>query len=168
MFQFVTAKESTCFWIRQRRNIIGTLILGPGVNALLVWEAALQQLLRLSRFLYCFSVLSVARQQLPLFHYLQFSSSLLLYNNIFFSIALQSNAHNSLLIREVSKSHKTTHHILYDSTGRVISSSQRPLPDNTKHTTNIHAAGGIRTRKLSRRAAADLRLWPHGQWDRLS
>ena len=40
--------------------------------------------------------------------------------------------------------------------GRVISSSQRPLPDNTRHSqqTNIHAPGGIRTQDLSRRAAA--------------
>ena len=37
----------------------------------------------------------------------------------------------------------------------VISSSQRPLPDNTRHSqqTNIHAPGGIRTRDLSRWAA---------------
>ena len=42
--------------------------------------------------------------------------------------------------------------------GRVISSSQRPLPDNTQHSqqTNIHAPGGIRAQDLSRRAAADL------------
>jgi len=38
----------------------------------------------------------------------------------------------------------------------VISSSQRPLPDNTQHSqqTDIHARGGIRTHDLSRRAAA--------------
>jgi len=37
----------------------------------------------------------------------------------------------------------------------VISSSQRPLPDNTRHSqqTNIHAPGGIRTYDLSRWAA---------------
>jgi len=42
----------------------------------------------------------------------------------------------------------------------VISSSQRPPPDNTQHSqqTNIHAPGGIRNHNLSRRAAADLRL----------
>ena len=42
------------------------------------------------------------------------------------------------------------------SSGRVISSSQRPLPDNTRHSqqTNIHAPGGIRTHDLSRWAAA--------------
>ena len=49
----------------------------------------------------------------------------------------------------------------------MISSSQRPLPDNTQHSqqTNIHAPGGIRTHDLSRRAAADLRLRPRGHWD---
>ena len=50
----------------------------------------------------------------------------------------------------------------------MISSSQRPLPGNTQHSqqTNIHASSGIRTRDLSRRAAADLHLRPCGHWDR--
>ena len=50
----------------------------------------------------------------------------------------------------------------------MISSSQRPLPDNTQHSqqTNIHAPGGIRTHDLSRRQAADLRLRTRGHWDR--
>ena len=63
-------------------------------------------------------------------------------------------------ILDVSRSHTTTHHSRQDSSGRVISSSQSPLPDNTQHSqqTNIHARGGIRTHDLSRRAAADLRL----------
>jgi len=54
--------------------------------------------------------------------------------------------------------------------GRVISSSQRPLHDNRQHSqqTNIHAPGGIRTHNLSRRAAADLRRRPRGHWDRLT
>ena len=45
----------------------------------------------------------------------------------------------------------------------MISSSQRPLPDNTRQSqqTNIHAPGGIRTHDLSRRAAAGL---PPGAW----
>jgi hypothetical protein len=59
-----------------------------------------------------------------------------------------------------------------DSSGRVISSSQRPLPENTRHSqkTNIHAPGGIRTHDLSRQAAAVARLlrsWvriPPGTW----
>ena len=51
--------------------------------------------------------------------------------------------------------------------GRVISSSQRPLPDNTEHSqqTNINAPGGIRNHNLSRRAATDLRLRLRGHWD---
>ena len=36
-------------------------------------------------------------------------------------------------ILDVSRSHTTTHHSRQDSSGRVISSSQRPLPDNTRH-----------------------------------
>ena len=48
-------------------------------------------------------------------------------------------------ILDVSRSHTTTHHSQQDSSGRVISSSQRPLPDNTRHSqqTNIHAPGGM-------------------------
>ena len=76
---------------------------------------------------------------------------------------------HGLLIHEVSVPHTTTHHSRYDSSGLVISSSQRFLPDNTQHSqqTNIHDQGGIRTHNLSRRAAADLRLRPRGHWDRL-
>jgi len=67
-----------------------------------------------------------------------------------------------------SRSHTTTHHSRQDSSGRVISLSQRPLPDNTQHSkqTNIHAPRGIRNHDLSRRAAKDLRLRPRGHWDR--
>ena len=50
----------------------------------------------------------------------------------------------------------------------MISSSHRPLPDNTQHSqhTDIHAPGGIRTHNLSGRATVDLRLRPRGHWDR--
>ena len=84
-----------------------------------------------------------------------------------FSVALRPNAGHGLLILEVSRSH-TTQHSRQDSSGRVISSSQRPLPNNTQHSqqTNIHAPGGIRTHELSRQAAANLRLRPRGHWDR--
>ena len=83
-----------------------------------------------------------------------------------FPVALRSNAGHGLLMLEVSRSHTTTH--LMDSSGRVISSLQRPPPDNTQHSqqTNIHAPGGIRTHDLSRQAAAGLRLGPRGHWDR--
>ena len=51
----------------------------------------------------------------------------------------------------------------------MISPSQRPVPDNTKHSqqADIHALGGIRTHSLSRRAVAYLRLRPRCHWDRL-
>jgi len=50
----------------------------------------------------------------------------------------------------------------------VIGPTQRPLPNNTQHTvkTDVHAPGKIRIHNPSRQAAADLRLRPHGHWDR--
>ena len=76
----------------------------------------------------------------------------------------------SFLIHEVSRSNTTTHHSRQDSSGRVISPSQRPLPDNTQHSqqTDICVAGGIWTHSLRKGAAADLRLRPGGHWDRQS
>ena len=72
-----------------------------------------------------------------------------------------------LLLHASSRSTTTTHHSRKDFSGRVISSSQRPLPDNTQHSqqTNTPAPGGIRTHNLSRRAAVELRLRPRGHWD---
>jgi hypothetical protein len=65
---------------------------------------------------------------------------------------------------EVSWSHTTTRH-----SGRVISSSQRPLPGNTRNTQqkNFHEPGGIRAHDRSRRATVVLRLRTRGHWDRL-
>jgi len=87
---------------------------------------------------------------------------------IFFFVQLRPNAGYGLLIHEVSRSHTSTHHTELYSSGRVISPLQRPLPDNTQHSqhTNIHVPGGIRTHKLSRRAAADTRFSSRGHWDR--
>jgi hypothetical protein len=53
-------------------------------------------------------------------------------------VALLSNADNDLTL-EVSGSHKTTHYSQYNSPGRVISSSQRPLADNTQETSMLPA-----------------------------
>jgi len=60
-------------------------------------------------------------------------------------LAQQSPVGQGLLIHEVSRSHTTMHRSQQDSSGRVISSSQRPLPDNTQHTpqTDIHAPVGF-------------------------
>jgi hypothetical protein len=72
-----------------------------------------------------------------------------------------------LLIIE-AHDHTQTHHTRYDSSGRVISPTQRTLPDNTQHSqeSGIHALGRIPTHKPSKRATADPSLRPTGQWDR--
>jgi hypothetical protein len=69
-----------------------------------------------------------------------------------------------LLVSSRFHDHTQTHHTRWDSSGRVISPSQRPLPDNTQHSqqTDIHAPGWIRTHDPSKRAAEDPRLRPHG------
>ena len=52
--------------------------------------------------------------------------------------------------------HTQTHHTRQDSSGRVTSPTQRPLPDNTQHSqqTDIHAPGGFRTHNPSKRSTA--------------
>jgi hypothetical protein len=42
-----------------------------------------------------------------------------------------------LLIHKCSRSHTTTHHSRQDSSGRAISSTHRPLPDNLQHSEQI-------------------------------
>ena len=85
-----------------------------------------------------------------------------------FPVALRPNSGHVLLIHEHSRSHSTTHRTRWYPSGRVISSSLRPLPDITRHSqqTNIHVPCGIRTHDRSRRAAVDLRPRPRGYWDR--
>jgi hypothetical protein len=63
----------------------------------------------------------------------------------FLPVVLRPNADHGLLFLEVSRSH-TTRHRRYDSSGRVISSSQRPQPENTPHSKQIsnHTPGGFR------------------------
>jgi len=75
-------------------------------------------------------------------------------------LALQPQVGQGLLIHEVSRSHTTTHHSRWDSSGRVISPSQRPLPDNIQHSLQISmppvgfelTASGRRTYALDRAA----------------
>ena len=64
--------------------------------------------------------------------------------------------------------HTQTYHTRQDSSGQVISPSQRPLPDNTQHSqqTDIHATGGIQTRNPRNRGTADPQLRPRGHWER--
>jgi len=62
--------------------------------------------------------------------------------------------------------HTQTHYTRCDSSGRVISPTQRHLPDNTQHLqeTDFYVRGGIRTRNPSKRAGADPHLRPRGHW----
>ena len=69
-----------------------------------------------------------------------------LYIYVFYFLLIWCNSRpvgQGLLIREVFRSDTTTQHSRQDSSGRVISSLQRPLPENTQHSqhTNIHAPG---------------------------
>jgi hypothetical protein len=77
-------------------------------------------------------------------------------------MALRPNAGYSLLIHDVSISHTTTQGLLWT----VISSSKRPLPENTQNSKQTSMSpGGIRTLYLSRRATADQSFRPRGLWD---
>ena len=79
----------------------------------------------------------------------------------FFPVAQQSPVGCGLLITEASRSH---------SVGLLWTSDQPDTETSTwQHTTlttDIHAAGGIRTRNPSQRSTADPRLRPRGHWDR--
>jgi len=53
-------------------------------------------------------------------------------------------------------------HTRWDSSGRVISPTQRSLPENTQYSqeTHIRVPSGIRTQNSSKQRAADPRLRP--------
>jgi hypothetical protein len=81
-------------------------------------------------------------------------------------MAQQPLVGQGLLSFEASRSHSDTPH----SAGLLWTSDQpdaETLPDNTQHSqgTEIHAAGGIRTRNRRKLTAADPRLRPRGHWD---
>ena len=61
-----------------------------------------------------------------------------------------------------------THKTRQDSSVRVISPMQTPLPHNTQYLqeTNIHATGGIQTHISRKRAATNPRLRPRSHLDR--
>ena len=54
-------------------------------------------------------------------------------SDFFFFVVLRPNAGYGLLTRKVSRSHTTTHHSWWDSSERVISSSQKPLTTHNAH-----------------------------------
>jgi hypothetical protein len=102
------------------------------------------------------TVYNMLVQQFKHFYYLPWVSDLEPGVCHSFFLAQKPTVGQGLLIHDVSGLHTTTHHSRSDSSGRVISSSLRPLPDNTQHSheTNFHAPGGIRNQNLSRKTAA--------------
>ena len=87
-------------------------------------------------------------------------------NKFFFTMAQQHQWAKAFSLSRIHD-HTQTHYTRLDSSGRVISPTQKHLPDNTQHSqqTDIHATGGIRTHNPSKRAAAEPRLRPRGHWD---
>jgi hypothetical protein len=88
----------------------------------------------------------------------------------FSSVAQQPKSGLGRFVVEVSRSHPITHtHTRQDSSERVISSTQRPLP--TQRTTNTRDEHPCPQRDSnpdpSNEAAADPRLGPRGHRDRL-
>lgn len=92
----------------------------------------------------------------------------------FLFVLLQTNLGLSRLTAEVSGQHTITHNYTYththtyigqDSSERVVSSLQRPLPTQLTQETKIYSLSGIRTRDPINRAAPNLRLGTHGHRD---
>ena len=71
------------------------------------------------------------------------------------------------LVIDVLRSNSDTPHFV-ECSGRVISTSQRPLPANTQlsQQTDIYAPGGIQTRNPIARETANPLLRLRGHWDR--
>jgi len=92
---------------------------------------------------------------------------------IYISVALRValRPHSGWWLSLTGPRHHThwTHHIWLDSSGRVISPTQRPVRNNTQHSqeTNFHASGGVWTRNASNAQTAKPRLRPRSYWDRL-
>ena len=85
----------------------------------------------------------------------------------FFPVALRPDSGSWTPLTGLSDHTHWTHHTRYDSSERVISPTQIPLPNNTTLTRDKHPyPRRDRTRNPSKRAAADPRLRPRGCWDR--
>jgi len=90
-------------------------------------------------------------------------------SNSLFSHSYFSNL-LTVVVNIVPPHHTQTHHSRWNSSGERISTTQRPLPDNSQQSQerDIHAPGRIRTRNPIMQAAKDTRLRLRGHWDWLS
>jgi len=78
----------------------------------------------------------------------------------YFPVALRPDSRSLPPLKGLCDHTHWTRPTLDDSSGRVISPTQRPLPDNTRQSqqTDINAPSGIRIDNSSKRAAANPRL----------
>ena len=91
-----------------------------------------------------------------------------LYHNIFFFLwrCGPTLAMASSFLRFLDHTHNDAPQSVEFSWTRDQCVAETPTWQHTTLTTDIHAPGGIRTHNLRRRAAVELRLRPHGHWDR--
>ena len=82
--------------------------------------------------------------------------------DFFFSVAQHFPVGQCLFFIEASRSHSDTPHSVGLLNEWSVQRRYLYLTKRDTHKTDIHNPGGIRT---SKRAAADLRLKPRGQWD---
>jgi len=83
-------------------------------------------------------------------------------------VALRPDSGSWPVLKELRSHTHWTHHSRCDSSGRMISPTQRPLPDNIQHLqkTNVHAPSEIRTCNPRKRGTAHPRVrvctpcWP--------
>ena len=87
----------------------------------------------------------------------------LVYHRFFFKQQPSTQMGCGLLIQEVPRSHITTYHSQQDSSGRVISSSQRLLPNSTQHSMPPSPGGGSNPTSQQASGHADPDLRPRGQ-----
>jgi hypothetical protein len=94
-------------------------------------------------------------------------ATLLTILTIYLFVVRQPRSGLGRLIVQVSISNTIKHtHNRWDSSERVITTSQRLLPTQQTKEANIHVLSGIRTRDPNNLVAADLRLRPHDHRDR--
>ena len=87
------------------------------------------------------------------------ASTIIHFGSVFLMKTVQLGPQAASLLRFLITYNQRDTRTRQDSSGRVIRSSQRPLPTQQ---TNLHALSGIRNCSLSNQEAADLRLRPDG------
>ena len=107
------------------RKAAGTQLIGTDVFSLPVLSTLQQWLLYIPSLSSC----TLPQGKLTLWSIINYKFFPIIF------LAQQPSVGHGLLIHELSRLHTTTHHSRQDSSGRVINSSQRPVPHNTQPST---------------------------------